>query len=818
MALFSKNKENDTGFYGKSSSIFDEQVFGDNNAATTIEQNVEYKNLDDNNTKSEDLITESNTVNSILDNQENNNQDNNIVKDDNNITTTTNNQTNNNETSNNVYVKYIVEDDDLMQEKKLEELVNKITNNNINVVEQYLKDNNEYLNTNRTIIDQNYTNENNNLQDLLELKLKEYKTKYPTHIEEVIRILKEKKYNNLPNDIKYLLIRYLAEDADIYFQENYNSKTDEEKLAILNKIISDYKKYIKYENITLDELDYYYITPFILFLNRENSNSKNRKKYILEMEEMIDNRIKKQNVDDEIETIAGEVNDLDKISRKIALYQQAYPDIFKNFKKSFSNEEFQIMSLGQKSILLRILTESQINKYYQELDNDYERQKFIRDIAELYEVESKENNFSYDWFFSGVLKFEDYLQIRKYVSEYEKQYPALVKDIIGAITKEKYDNMYMLNKYALLKYLLEPVIKNSMKNIDNENMALFINNIYDNFLYIFDKNMTLKSFNILYKNMQEHLYNSYQELLTQQQLNNDNLNKNLAYTNSVLDKKNQMLDKLNITFQKSDNNKAEADHNSIDNKNIQQISVQQQMPQQQMSQQAMLQQQMQKQQMMQQQQMQQQQMPQQQMMQQQMMQQQPISQQQMPQQAVQTHLNAQQMIEQKIKQQQDLQQQQIMQQQMLQKQMMQQAMQQQMMQQQMQQQMLQQQMLNNNIFNNEQIKEDKLVLAGDNVDGDTIIYFAGYKDPEGKILSLYKMKKAKFDENRDKFIQRYKILSYKNNDGKVIPIIITEEHYNDVCDGSKEKCLSMMKETLFELKTSKISSKIKAFRNITTNK
>ena len=153
------------------------------------------------------------------------------------------------------------------------------------------------------------------------------------------------------------------------------------------------------------------------------------------------------------------------------------------------------------------------------------------------------------------------------------------------------------------------------------------------------------------------------------------------------------------------------------------------------------------------------------------------------------------------------------------------------MQQNMQQGFIQQDMQDNQLFNNNDFmsmlqqqsniddnKEEKLVFAGDDVDGDTIIYFAGYKDKDKKQLTLYKMKKGKFEEKKDQFMKTYNVLSYKNSEGKTIPVMITEEHYNDVCEGSKEKCLSMMKETLFELKTSKVSSKIKAFKGITTAK
>ena len=791
MILFSKDKENNNidSLNDISSSIFDEHSF----VESKIDNNIQ--NLDDNDQQINSAIVDQEHNLNNINNSEDARQDiNNISIEQNSETHNLNNNAintnNNNHFDQGVNVKYIVDNSNNEAELKLSKLLhNIIDKNNTNISNNINIQNNESNELKN--IKEEYTqyidnNSNLDLQELLDLKVQEYQEKYPECIENLIEVLKDKKYNKLSNDIKYLLIRFLAEDANTEFLEKYNSYNNEEKLKIINSIIADYKKYIHYDNINLDELDYYYITPFILFLNRENENKSRRRRYLFEMKAMINNRIEKKNIDNEIES--GNFNDLDRIKRRIEWYQKTYPDVFANFKKSFTKDEFNIMSLGQKCILLRILTEGVIKNYYQNLPNEYEKQKFILEISKLYKKESKENNFSYDWFFSGFLKFEDYLKMRESLIKYEKKYITTVNKIKDAIGEAEYQDMPIVQKYAVLKYLTEPIIQNIMQVVDNkENESTFIHTLCDNFAYIFDKDISIRTFNAIYNKIQKDLYDDYQQILQQQNVSQAQLYQNKSeeivpqqqsiMQNSLLSQQN-MQSKLqeNITQQQLQQNIQETVSMPQLQQNIQhQNTMQKQI------------------------------------------------------QNANNQHNIQQQIQERIKKQQELQQQHIVQQQKMQKEIIQQATQKQTQLQQNAQTNIAQNVQNSQLFHNNTTsllpqqsninnKNQKLVLADDNINGDTIIYFAGYKDKDKKELTLYKMRKSKFEEKRDHFINAYNILSYRNREGKIIPIIITEEHYNNICDGSKEKCLAMIKETLFELKTSNVSDKIKAFKSIKTVK
>ena len=536
--IYSNDKYNDLNL---NHNTDDELVKNDNNIFTNNDitnTNLSQDNENDNQQENNDVLLNNSNTNENVNTEYNNlstenNTNNGQQEDDNNknIEENINIKTENNENLNDDNVRYIVDDNvGLEAEKKLEEMLNKFTNNNLNIITDDNENINEYntnQNTNITLnntdnrinnnlaLDNNTNNATVNLQELLELKIQEYKKKYPECIENLIQILGEKKYNKLSNDIKYLLIRFLAQDADIYFLDKYNSCSNEDKFKIISDIISDYKRHIHYDNVNLDELDYYYITPFILFLNRESENNGKRRRYLSEMKEMINNRIEKKDIESEIES--GSFNDLDRIKRRVAWYKKTYPDIFKNFERSFTEDKFKIMSLGQKCILLRILTEGAIKNYYQQLPNEYEKQKFILEISKLYTIESKENNFSYDWFFSGSSKFEDYLQMRESLIEYEKSYATAVDKIKKVVGESKYQDMPVAQRYAILKYFTEPIIQDTMQVINNdENESSFINNLCDNFAYIFDKNISIRTFNALYNKMQKDLYNDYQQSLQQQ--------------------------------------------------------------------------------------------------------------------------------------------------------------------------------------------------------------------------------------------------------------------------------------------------------------
>ena len=101
---------------------------------------------------------------------------------------------------------------------------------------------------------------------------------------------------------------------------------------------------------------------------------------------------------------------------------------------------------------------------------------------------------------------------------------------------------------------------------------------------------------------------------------------------------------------------------------------------------------------------------------------------------------------------------------------------------------------------------------------DKIIYFAGYKNKDNNDITLYKMSKEKFDNNKEEFIKKYQILTYNNENKNPTPIIISEKYYNKYCNGSKNICLSMIKETLQDIKLSNIPNKIQAFKNVSTKK
>ena len=288
MVLFSKNKENnDNDSLGNiTSSIFDGQGFGVSNNNTInldIQENNENSIIKDSSENIENSSNQSNNYNL------NSNIDNSQQKVDNSLDDKELIESQDDNLDPNV--RYVVDDDTgLEEEKKLEQILNKITNSNLEIItDDYQNAINE--NTNKSYTDQNvkenninnsvYNNLDNSinsdasfdLQELLDLKIQEYKKKYPECIESLIEILGEKRYNRLSDDIKYLLIRFLAEDAVSEFLEKYNICTNEEKLKIINNIITDYKRHIHYDKVNLDELDYYYITPFILFLNSERENN-----------------------------------------------------------------------------------------------------------------------------------------------------------------------------------------------------------------------------------------------------------------------------------------------------------------------------------------------------------------------------------------------------------------------------------------------------------------------------------------------------------------------------------------------------------------
>ena len=636
-----------------------------------------------------------------------------------------------------------------------------IINDDIYVNKNIELNNNKNNNTQQNITEQDYNTQT------VEIKVQEYEDKNPNFLLQLKDIIGKRKYNKLSFNEKYLIFRYFLEDIDNKIKNLLLSQNNKKKKAFIKSLLKYYQQNITYLGNNLNELDYYYIAPFIFFFNAKILDPTNTNHYTNSMIEMINNRINKKKIrwNDTIE-----FNDLENIREKVIFYKTNYPDVYENIKSLFTTEDIKIMPLTQKCALLRIFIDGILKDKYQNAKSKDLQKKLITDANKIYQKISKLTNFSYYWFIFIYHKFEDYVIIDSLIKEYEKQNQQKIIQLINYLGNERYNKLSLIKKYTLLKVFLSDTCQNLFKAFDyeelnNEFTLTIVNDVdryFEDTFSLADTDEVIEALLRIYNNILLDANKEKQKILEEEKIK-------------------------------------EQEQQAQNQQQIMQQQMIQQQPQQQVQQQPIQQNQDIMQALMQQQIMQQQ-------MIQQQLQQQPMQQNQ-PQQSVQQ--TTQQEIEQQALKQMLIQQQiqqHVQQPQQQTQDIMQALMQQQIMQQQTQQTAQTQ--------NNEKI-DFKLAYPTRN---DEIIYFAGYKDDKQEELSLYKMTMAKFQGNQEQFIKNYRILTYKNEDGNMVPILITEKYYNEKCNGSKKTCLSMIKETLNELKLSNVPEKISAFKGIATKK
>ena len=718
---------------------------------------------------------------------------------------------------------FFANDNNTQQDSNIYDIFGDSSNDVIANDQIYEKENNkqELVNNQPT-----NTNQDDNNTQLVEIKVREYEDKNPDLLLQLQNTIGKRKYNKLTFNEKYLLFRYFLEDIDnkikdILFSQN-NNKNKSNKF--IKSLLEYYRQNITYSGNNLNELDYYYVAPFVFFFNAKILDPANEQHYTSSMLEMINNRINKKRFKwDE----TRELNDLEDIKQRIIFYKEDYNDIYKNIESSFNTEDFEIMSLSQKCALLRIFIDGILKEKYNSITSKDAQKKLILETNKIYQNISKPNNFSYDWFISVYHRFEDHVVISDLITNYEKQNQQKVMDIINYVGNEQYSNLSLIKKYATLKILLSDTCQNlfntlnsTESNRDFTTMILDdINEYFEDTFLLSDINEVAEALLKVYNNMLININKEKQEILKEEQAQaqqiqtqQTNIQQQVAQQQMIQQKVQQQNIQQQQTIQQ------QSQQQKVQQEQAQQIQTQKQAQQiqtQKQTQQTNIQQQVVQQQTMQQN-VQQQNIQQQQMMQQQVLQQQMIQQNQ-PQQSVQQ--TTQQEIEQQALKQMLIQQQiqqhvQKPQQQAIQQNQLQQPQQQNqgLMQALMQQQMMQQQKIQPQ--NSGKIDFQLAYPTNDN----DIIYFAGYKDDSKEDISLYKMAMGKFKSNQEQFIKNYRILTYKNKDGNIVPALITEKYYNEKCSGSKKICLSMIKETLNELKLSNVPDKISAFKGISTKK
>ena len=478
--------------------------------------------------------------------------------------------------------------------------------------------NNHSLETKNIVYNDQITD--NNIQ-LVELKVREYEENNFNFIIELQNIIGKRKYKRLSFNEKYIIIRYLLEDIDNHIKDSLITKSKIEQNKFIKYVLKYYNKNIQYTGNNLNELDYYYATPFTFFLNAGILYPKHKEHYTESMLNMIHNRINKSN------ELWGnndtQLNDLEVIKQRVNFYKKVYPDIYQNIKKSFENSEFELMSFSQKCALLRVVIDGILRDEYNNFKSKELQKRFILKINKIYENISKLNNFSYDWFITVYYRFEDHIKIQKLIDEYEKNNNKIVIDIINFMGNEQYNNLSLVKKYALLKcYCCEAVQKVYLSINDDEIKKEFFLNIYSDIKKYFFNNYFLNDIEDVSNTLIEIYSNEFSSIDNDILENNEQNNQNYSQNQQQI---TQSQNQQQIT-------------QSQNQQQITQSQNQQQIMQQQMMQQAN-----------------QQQMTQQQMMQQQMMQQanqQQMTQQQMMQQQMMQQADQQQMIQQQMMQQQ----------------------------------------------------------------------------------------------------------------------------------------------------------------------
>ena len=744
---------------------------------------------------------------------------------------------------------FFANDNNTQQDSNIYDIFGDSSNDVIANDQIYEKENNkqELVNNQPT-----NTNQDDNNTQLVEIKVREYEDKNPDLLLQLQNTIGKRKYNKLTFNEKYLLFRYFLEDIDnkikdtLFSQNNNKNKSNK----FIKSLLEYYRQNITYTGNNLNELDYYYVAPFVFFFNAKTLDPTNEQHYTSSMLEMINNRINKKRFKwDETK----ELNDLEDIKQRIVFYKENYNDIYKNVESSFNTEDFEIMSLSQKCALLRIFIDGILKEKYSSIASKDAQKKLILETNKIYQNISKPNNFSYDWFISVYHRFEDHVVISDLITNYEKQNQQKVMDIINYIGNEQYNNLSLIKKYAILKILLSDTCQNLFNTLNstesNSDFATMIlddiNEYFEDTFLLSDINEVAEALLKVYNNMLININKEKQEILKEeqaqaQQIQNQQTNiqqqvvqqqmmQQQAMQQNQLQQPQQQNQGLMQALMQQQIMQQQAQQQKVQQAQAQQIQNQQTNIQQQVAQQQMMQQNVQQQNIQQQQTMQQQnqlQQPQQQnqdfmqdLMQQQSQQQVQQSVQQTTQQEIEQKQILQKELEQQSLQQMLIQQQiqqhvQKPQQQAIQQNQSQQPQQQNqgLMQALMQQQMMQQQKIQPQ--NSGKIDFQLAYPTNDN----DIIYFAGYKDDSKEDISLYKMTMGKFKSNQEQFIKNYRILTYKNKDGNIVPALITEKYYNEKCSGSKKICLSMIKETLNELKLSNVPSKISAFKGISTKK
>ena len=732
---------------------------------------------------------------------------------------------------------FFANDNNTQQDSNIYDIFGDSSNDVIANDQIYEKENNkqELVNNQPT-----NTNQDDNNTQLVEIKVREYEDKNPDLLLQLQNTIGKRKYNKLTFNEKYLLFRYFLEDIDnkikdtLFSQNNNKNKSNK----FIKSLLEYYRQNITYTGNNLNELDYYYVAPFVFFFNAKTLDPTNEQHYTSSMLEMINNRINKKRFKwDETK----ELNDLEDIKQRIVFYKENYNDIYKNVESSFNTEDFEIMSLSQKCALLRIFIDGILKEKYSSIASKDAQKKLILETNKIYQNISKPNNFSYDWFISVYHRFEDHVVISDLITNYEKQNQQKVMDIINYIGNEQYNNLSLIKKYAILKILLSDTCQNLFNtlnstelNSDFTTMILDdINEYFEDTFLLSDINEVAEALLKVYNNMLISINKEKQEILKEEQAQAQQIqNQQTNIQQQVAQQQMMQQQAQQQKVQQAQAQQIQNQQTNIQQQVVQQQTMQQKVQQQNIQQQQMMQQHVLQQQMIQQNQPQQsvQQTTQQEIEQKQILQkelEQQSLQQMLIQQQIQQHVQKpqQQAIQQNQSQQPQQQNQGLMQALMQQQMMQQQAMQQQMMQQNQPQQqnqdfiqaLMQQQMMQQQKIQPQNSGKIDFQLAYPTNDND-IIYFAGYKDDSKEDISLYKMTMGKFKSNQEQFIKNYRILTYKNKDGNIVPALITEKYYNEKCSGSKKICLSMIKETLNELKLSNVPDKISAFKGISTKK
>ncbi len=764
---------------------------------------------------------------------------------------------------------FFANDNNTQQDSNIYDIFGDSSNDVIANDQIYEKENNKQELVNNQPIN---INQNDNNTQLVEIKVREYEDKNPDLLLQLQNTIGKRKYNKLTFNEKYLLFRYFLEDIDnkikdtLFSQNNNKNKSNK----FIKSLLEYYRQNITYSGNNLNELDYYYVAPFVFFFNAKILDPTNEKHYTSSMLEMINNRINKKRFKwDE----TRELNDLEDIKQRIIFYKENYNDIYKNIESSFNTEDFEIMSLSQKCALLRIFIDGILKEKYNSITSKDAQKKLILETNKIYQNISKPNNFSYDWFISVYHRFEDRVVIADLITNYEKQNQQKVMDIINYVGNEQYSNLSLIKKYATLKILLSDTCQNlfntlnsTESNRDFTTMILDdINEYFEDTFLLSDINEVAEALLKVYNNMLININKEKQQILKEEQAQAQQIqNQQTNIQQQVVQQQimqQQALQQQMIQQNQPQQSAQQTTQQEIEQQALKQMLIQQQMQQQaqqqkvqqaqaqqiqnqqtniqqQVAQQQTMQQNVQQQNIQQQQTMQQQNQSQQlqqqnqnfmqALMQQQSQQQVQQSLQQTTQQEIEQQALKQMLIQQQMQQHVQKPQQQAIQQNQSQQQnhgLMQALMQQQMMQQNQPQQqnqdfiqaLMQQQMMQQQKIQPQNSGKIDFQLAYPTNDND-IIYFAGYKDDSKEDISLYKMTMGKFKSNQEQFIKNYRILTYKNKDGNIVPALITEKYYNEKCSGSKKICLSMIKETLNELKLSNVPDKISAFKGISTKK